>query len=230
MPNWSRLFVDQYNETCTKVLVLQAFSMVLHFCCIYICLPYILLLYQLKLCKYLILIVMYILYTFPVATFDPDSKFISNVVSRLEAVMGVHIVSILANIHYQLTTSIQLQPQDDKHGRIIPIPEPGQYVEEVIFQWSAGRSPRPPTWRELLQVLQDIGQLELRQQIEAFMKGMCTDMYTCMSLISYFHLTAKIDNFYFFQTFRCFATCFITLTDTNFSFLDYTVVDIIIMP
>ena len=96
--------------------------------------------------------------------------------------MGVHIVSVLANIHYQLTTTsgVQLQPQRDKDGRKIKLPEPqtkpGQYVEEVISQWSAGHSPRPPTWRELLQVLQDIGQLELRQQIEAFMEGMCAHM------------------------------------------------------
>ena len=122
------------------------------------------------------------------ATFDPDTKFISNVLSRLEAVMRVHIVSVLANIHYKLTTTsgVQLQPQVDKRGRIIPLPDPrtapGQYVEEVISQWSAGRSPRPPTWRELLQVLQYIGQLELRQQIEAFMKGMCTDMLYMVSI------------------------------------------------
>ena len=65
--------------------------------------------------------------------------------------MGVHIVSVLADIHYQLTTTsrVQLQPQVDKHGRIIiPLPDPqtapGQYVEEVISQWSAGHSPRPP--------------------------------------------------------------------------------------
>ena len=96
--------------------------------------------------------------------------------------MGVHIVSVLTNIHYQLTTTsgVQLQPQVNKQGHIITLPDPQtapvQYVEEVISLWSAGRSPRLPTWRELLQVLQDIGQLELRQQIEAFMKGMCTDM------------------------------------------------------
>ena len=97
--------------------------------------------------------------------------------------MRVHIVSVLANIHYQLTTTsgVQLQPQVDNRGhriRTLPDPQtaPGQYVEEVISQWSAGHSPRPPTWRELLQVLQDIGQLELRQKIEAFMKGMCTGM------------------------------------------------------
>ena len=96
--------------------------------------------------------------------------------------MGVHIVSVLADIHYQLITSsgVQLQHQLVKYGDEIPLPDPqtapGQYVEEVISQWSAGHSPRPPTWRELLQVLQDIGQLELRQQIEAFMKGMCIDM------------------------------------------------------
>ena len=97
--------------------------------------------------------------------------------------MGVHIVSVLADIHYQLTTTsgVQLQPQVDNRGhriRTLPDPQtaPGEYVEEVISQWSAGRSPRPPTWRELLQVLQDIGQLELRQEIEAFMKGMFTHM------------------------------------------------------
>ena len=121
------------------------------------------------------------LFIFPVATFDPDNKFIPNVLSRLEAVMGVHIVSVLANIHYQLTTTsgvqIQLQPQLDEDGDEIELPDPqtapGQYVEEVISQWSAGRSPRPPTWRELLQVLQDIGHLKLRQHIEAFIEGMC---------------------------------------------------------
>ena len=130
----------------------------------------------------MIFLIYILFFIYPVATFDPDNKFISNVLSRLEAVMGVHIVSVLANIHYQLTTAsgVQLQPQLDKDGREIELPDPqtapGQYVEEVISQWSAGHSPRPPTWRELLQVLQDIGQLELRQQIEAFMKGICTDV------------------------------------------------------
>ena len=96
--------------------------------------------------------------------------------------MGVHIVSVLADIHYQLTTTsgVQLQPQLDKDGREIELPDPqtgtGQYVEEVISQCSAGRNPRPPTWMELLQVLQYIGQLELRKQIQAFMKGMFTHM------------------------------------------------------
>ena len=93
--------------------------------------------------------------------------------------MGIHIVSVLADIHYQLTSTsgVQLQFQLDEDGREIELPDPqtapGQYMEEVISQWSAGHSPRPPTWRELLQVLQDIGQLKLRQQIEAFIGGMC---------------------------------------------------------
>ena len=115
--------------------------------------------------------------------------------------MGVHIVCVLANIHNQLTTTsgVQLQPQLDKRGRRIPLPDPqtvpGQYMEEVISQWSAGHSPRPPTWRELLQVLQDIGQLELRQQIETFMKGMCTDMYTCIVTNFVFSFDSKNGQF-----------------------------------
>ena len=96
--------------------------------------------------------------------------------------MGVHMVSVLADIHYLLTTisGVQLQPQVNERGHRTPLPDPqthpDQYVETMISQWSAGRSPRPPTWRVLLQVLQDIGHLELRQQIETFMKGMCTGM------------------------------------------------------
>ena len=148
------------------------------------------------------LIVIYLLYTFPVATFDPDSKFISNVLSRLEAMMGVHIVSVLADIHYQLTTTsgVQLQSQlVDVNGDEIELPDPqtapGQYVEMVMFQWSAGRSPRPPTWSELLQVLQDIGQLELRQQIEVFMDGMCTDMHTSIVTNFIFSFASKNGQF-----------------------------------
>ena len=96
----------------------------------------------------------------------------SNVLSRLEAVMGIQIVSALANIHSQLitTTGVQLQVQ----LRIV-LPDtqtdPGRYVKEVFSQWSAGRSHRPPTWRHLLEVLRDIGLLELSQQIDTFIKG-----------------------------------------------------------
>ena len=113
--------------------------------------------------------------------------------------MGVHIVSVLANIHYQLTTSVQLQPQVDMRGRRIPLPNPqtapGQYVEEVISRWYFRHSLRSPTWRELLQVLQDIGQQELRQEIEAFMKGMCTDMYTCIVTNFIFSFDSKNGQF-----------------------------------
>ena len=91
--------------------------------------------------------------------------------------MGIQIVSALANIHYKLTTStgVQLQPQEDRHGNVIALPDreadPDQYVLVLISQWSAGRSHRPPTWRHLLEVIQDIGLIELSQQIEIYMKG-----------------------------------------------------------
>ena len=82
--------------------------------------------------------------------------------------MGIQIVSTLANIHSQLVTTSGVQllivltdPQTD----------PGRYVEEVFSQWSAGRSHLPPTWRHLLEVLRDIGLMELSQQIDTFMKG-----------------------------------------------------------
>ena len=131
---------------------------------------------QYSLCEvFFALLIHIVLLYFPVATFDPDSRFIYNVLSRLEAVMGVPIVSALARVRYQLTTAsaVQLQPRVYKNVIISPDPQknPIQYVEEVILQWFKGYSHRPPTWRELLQVLQDIGELDLRRQIEYFMTG-----------------------------------------------------------
>ena len=98
----------------------------------------------------------------------------SNVLSRLEAVMGIQIVSALANIHSKLITTSGVQLQLQVQLRIVfpdPQRDPGQYVEEVFSQWSAGHSHRPPTWRHLLEVLRDIGLQELSQQIDTFMKG-----------------------------------------------------------
>ena len=117
------------------------------------------------------------------------------------------IASEIILVNYQLTTTsgVQLQPQFDKIGCIIPLPDPqrapGPYVEEVISQWSAGSGLRPPTWRELLQDLQDIGQLELRQQIEAFMKGMCTDMYTYIVTTFIFSFDSINGQFLLFSSF-----------------------------
>ena len=98
----------------------------------------------------------------------------SNVLSRLEAVMGIQIVSALANNHSQLMNGVQLKEQDEDGKEIVlpdPQSHPDRYVKVVFSQWSAGRSHRPPTWRHLLEVLRDIGLLELSQQIDAFMKG-----------------------------------------------------------
>ena len=87
--------------------------------------------------------------------------------------MGIQIVSALANNHSQLITKsgVQLQEQDEYGSVWLVLPDP-QFVEEVFSQWSAGHSHCPPTWRHLLEVLQDIGLLELSQQIDTFMKGM----------------------------------------------------------
>ena len=94
--------------------------------------------------------------------------------------MGIQIVSALANIHSQLMTTSGVY-----HTRADPQIDPGLYVEEIISKWSAGHSHHPPTWRHLLKVLQDIGLLELSQQIEMFMKG--KDWSVCADYIFKYH-------------------------------------------
>ena len=90
--------------------------------------------------------------------------------------MGIQIVFVLTEHHSTLTSSsgVELQPRVH-HGHQIGLPdpntEPAEYVEEVILQWSAGRSHHPPTWRQLLTVLQDMDLILLSQQIQEFIKG-----------------------------------------------------------
>ena len=91
--------------------------------------------------------------------------------------MNIEIVSVLAKLHSPLTTSsgMKLQPRYDDSRIKVALPNPhehpAQYVVELIFQWSSGRGHRPPTWRQLLIVLQDIGLVQLSQHIDEFMKG-----------------------------------------------------------
>ena len=94
--------------------------------------------------------------------------------------MGIQIKSVLADVHSQFTTSSGVKTYGVMlvtayEGRQLTFPDPNKdsvsYIEEVIVQWSIGHGRHPPTWRHLLDVLQDIGLIELSQQIEAFLKG-----------------------------------------------------------
>ncbi len=108
----------------------------------------------------------------------------SNVLSRLEAVMGIQIMSVLANVHSQFTASSGVMLVTTYKGRQLTLPDPNKdpvrYIEKVIVWWCMGRSPRPPTWRHLLDVIQDIGLIELSQQIEAFLKGKTVSGIVCI--------------------------------------------------
>ncbi len=96
-------------------------------------------------------------------SYSPDNQFIFNVLSRLEAVMGIDIESVLANSHSQLSQSTGVELLD-----LDPQTDPVLYVCVVIVKW---RRLHHPTWQQLLDVLQDMGLAELSQQIDAFMRG-----------------------------------------------------------
>ena len=109
-------------------------------------------------------------------SYSPEIKFPHNVITRLEAVMGIQIMSVLAELHSTLASSsgVNLEPVI-YHGQLWWLPDsnkkPARYVEDVILRWYLGGSHRPPTWRQLLTVLQDIGLVQLSQQIEEFING-----------------------------------------------------------
>ena len=97
--------------------------------------------------------------------FSPDRRFLSGDLTRLEAVMGVQIVSVLASHVSQLASL----------SGVTPLPEPQsqseKYVEKLISWWCAGLSSISPSWKHLLEVISGVGLPELRAEIEAFMKG-----------------------------------------------------------
>ena len=127
------------------------------------------------------------MFSFTVFPYCPEIEFPRNVLTRLEAVMGIETVSVLAKFHSQLTSSsgVELQPRVGIYRHEIALPDPHanptEYVIEVMFQWSAGRSCRPPTWRQLLIVFEKIGLVQLSQQIEEFLRGKFHDkIFTTM--------------------------------------------------
>ena len=100
-----------------------------------------------------------------VSLFSPDRRFLSEDLARLDEVMGVQIVSVLANHVSQLASL----------SGVTPLPEPQsqseEYVDKLIHLWCAGLSSVSPTWKHLLEVISGVGLPELRAEIEAFMKG-----------------------------------------------------------
>ncbi len=96
-----------------------------------------------------------------VSSFDPEMNFGPNDLVRLEELTGIQIESVLNNNVSQLMTSIGV----DKPWLL------DLGVRHIFYDWCDGEGNRPPTWGQLLNVLEDIGLKELSQHIEEVMKG-----------------------------------------------------------
>ncbi len=77
--------------------------------------------------------------------------------------MGIQIWSALAGKHAELSASTRVEISDIKYQI-----SRTYYESEIIALWTERHH---PTWRQLLDVLQDVGLAYLSQQIEAFMRG-----------------------------------------------------------
>ncbi len=97
--------------------------------------------------------------------------------------MGIGILSEVARVHADIVVAcgVQLQETDSKgRQKLLPDPQkyPEKYVAEVISQWEAEHSSRPPTWNQLIAVLREVGLQTASQHIEEFMKGN-NDYFLC---------------------------------------------------
>ena len=107
----------------------------------------------------------YVFFSSAVSIFDPDSNFITNVLDRLEAVMGISIVSELDAVSRKLFTAIGFPIKE------LPVHQNWK-ANYIMIQWSNGLGSRSPIWKHLFEVFEKVGLLKLGQQIEAFLKGM----------------------------------------------------------
>ena len=100
-----------------------------------------------------------------VSPYSPDRMFLSEDLTRLEAAMGVKIMSVLASHVSQLASL----------SGVTPLPQPQsqseEYVKKLISRWCDGLSSVSPTWKHLLEIISGAGLPELSADIEAFMKG-----------------------------------------------------------
>ena len=109
--------------------------------------------------------------------FHISDRFVSNVLPRLEAAIGIGIKSALGKVYAEVVvkSGVKLVEGLDKRGhkKFLPDPQvyPEEYVVEVFSQWAFGHSNRLPIWKELLDVLQEVGLQDMSQQVEAFVKG-----------------------------------------------------------
>ena len=73
------------------------------------------------------------------SSFDPDTNFMPDVFSRLEAVMDTEIISLFTKELVKLFSAscgVKLSPQ---------ILVNSQHVDNVLYEWCEGRGHRPPT-------------------------------------------------------------------------------------
>ncbi len=99
-----------------------------------------------------------------VSSYDPEMNFEPNDLAKLEVLTGIQIKSVLRNNVSQLIASIGMDESS-------PFPLSMFGVRVIFHKWCNGEGNRPPTWRQLLNVLEDIGLKELSQHIEEVMKG-----------------------------------------------------------
>ncbi len=101
-----------------------------------------------------------------VSSFDPEMNFGPYDLARLEVLTDIQIESVLGNNVSQLMASIGM----DKPLLLLDALA-FRGVRHIFREWCIGKGNRPPTWRQLLNVLEDIGLQELSQHIEEVMKG-----------------------------------------------------------
>ena len=108
---------------------------------------------------------------FSVISYHPSNCFTMSTLSKLEGVSSISIVSSLSLVRTKLASTAEVTLDLDESTRLGFIENPKVYVEILIGQWEAGKSPHSPTWKKLLAVLQMLGLKSIGQEIEDYMRG-----------------------------------------------------------
>ena len=95
--------------------------------------------------------------------FNPEDNFSFHALSKLEAA-GIPVLTTLTKITEKLRETI-LEDEVELKGSQM------EYVKTILMFWTSGKSLRAPTWRSLLDVLQELHEVVLSERIMDYLCG-----------------------------------------------------------
>ncbi len=111
-------------------------------------------------------------------SFSSNGKFSEHALSKLEE-QGIPVLKVMEKKVGRVREVLQLEEEveeDDGEGndscdRLVAASFDNGCLDTMLKSWMSGKGSHPPTWRSLLELLQQIKEEKLSQQIESYFQS-----------------------------------------------------------